>query len=113
MEDIMTIEKQVWITVSSDEETRKAKEGVKVLVTLVFIDWEVDDYINRLLVSNSIKVSVAAVLRPMAVIPTKYRYIVPKAGTRNVVDPKLIGLFNKLRASGRSMQEIEALIDQM
>lgn len=71
--------------VSSDLETRQDKQGTEVAVTYVFTEWTAQDFADRLMVSNSPRVAVQAILRKMKVIPTTYTYIVPKAGTRSGV----------------------------
>ena len=71
--------------VSSDLETRQDKQGTEVNVTYVFTDWTAQDFADRLMVSNSPRVAVQAILRKMKVIPSTYTYIVPKAGTRSGV----------------------------
>jgi flagellar hook-associated protein FlgK len=80
-----TIKMTDTFTVSSDEDERKDKQGTAVTVTFVFTDWTAQDFADRLMVSNSPRVAVQAILRKMKIIPTTYTYIVPKAGTRSGV----------------------------
>lgn len=75
------------IVVSSTIEDRQAKQGTEVAVKFVFTNWTANEFALRLMSSNSPKVSVQAVLRKMAVIPSTYTYNVPKPGTRAVADP--------------------------
>ena len=88
-------------TVSSDEDERKDKAGTKVNVTFVFADWTAEELVNRLLISNSPRVAVQAILRKMKVIPSTYEYVVPKPGTRAGVnfEAKLIALIGKEKAA--------------
>ena len=71
------------ITVSDDEDTRKEKLGKRVTVTFVYKEWTAQDLANRLMVSNSPRVAVQAILRKMKQIPDTYEYIVPKVGFRS------------------------------
>ena len=89
------------ITVSSDMDSREAKEGTNVAVTFVFNEWTAEELANRLIVSNSPRVSVQATLRKMKVIPRTYTYIVPKPGTRATMDweTKLIALVGEDKAT--------------
>jgi hypothetical protein len=86
-DNMATMTRTDTLRVSADEDTRKAKEGVDVEVTFVYIDWTEDDYLNKLNVSSSPKVAVAQVLRKLKTIPDTYRYVVPKAGTKASADP--------------------------
>lgn len=80
-----TIRMTETFVVSSDLETRQEKQGTEVSVTFVFTDWTAQDFADRLMVSNSPRVAVQAILRKMKVIPSTYTYVVPKAGTRSGV----------------------------
>ena len=83
------------ITISDDEETRKSKSGTVCEVTYVYDNWTAQELANRLMVSNSPRVAVQALLRKMSPIPSTYTYHVPKAGQRAQVDLKsrLISIF--------------------
>ena len=74
-----------YIGVSSDEEAKLAGEAKQVKVTFVFKNFTPDDLVDRLIVSNSPRVSVQAALRKLEVMPKEYTYNVTKAGARAVV----------------------------
>jgi hypothetical protein len=82
-----TIKMTDTFVVSSDLETRQDKQGTEVTVTFLFNEWTAQDFADRLMVSNSPRVAVQAILRKMKVIPRTYEYIVPKAGTRSATRP--------------------------
>ena len=77
------VKREVVVGVSSDEESRQAKDTTNVTVVMEFgADWTVGDLIDRLLSSNSPKVSVQAVLRKMKSPPKRFDWKVNKSGTR-------------------------------
>jgi pyrrolidone-carboxylate peptidase len=82
--------REAYISVSADKEAKELGESTKVLVRFEFDGFTEEDLLDRLMVSNSPKVSVQSVLRNLKEIPQKYTYKVPKAGTRATLTPEQI-----------------------
>lgn len=98
--------RQEYVSVSTDKEAKELGESTKVLVTFEFVDFTEDDLLDRLMVSNSPKVSVQASLRAMKNVPNKYTYRVPKAGTRATLTPEQI-------IDNASEEQLEAIMARL
>lgn len=98
--------REAYISVSADKEAKELGESTKVLVRFEFDGFTEEDLLDRLMVSNSPKVSVQSVLRNLKEIPQKYTYKVPKAGTRATLTPEQI-------IDNASDEQLEALLARL
>lgn len=96
--------------VSGDLETRQDKQGTEVTVTFLFTDWTAQDFVERLMVSNSPRVAVQAILRKLKTIPSTYTYNVPKAGTRST-GPRPVD-YDKALVQAVGAEKAKVLVDK-
>lgn len=105
-----TIKMVETFVVSSDLETRKEEAGTEVTVTFEFQDWTAQDFVDRLMISNSPRVAVQAILRKKKSTPSTYTYIVPKAGARST-GPRPVG-YGKALVQAVGAEKAKVLMDK-
>lgn len=107
------VKRSVAIGVSSDEESRKEKDTTQCSVTMVFdTTWTISDLIDRLMSSNSPKVSVQAVLRKKDICPKTFTWNVNKSGARSAVDSREVAI-ELLMSKGLTREKAEFFIDNV
>ena len=107
------VKRSVAVGVSSDEESRKEKDTTQCSVTMVFdTTWTIGDLFDRLMSSNSPKVSVQAVLRKKKDCPKTFTWNVNKSGAKSAIDSREVAI-ELLMSKGLSREKAEFFIDNI